>query len=129
MNISYGKDKKPNLGDQDTPIYNCFRELNLGAGDARDPPAFVYLSDRKIGRLYLLVSRGHKTLEYLGTLWPHVFDQQGAIWEHSEPQGEPFVGWRKYSDPRCPEIDNIKRDGRIESLVFHNNCHMLSGRV
>jgi hypothetical protein len=55
LKISYGKDEKPNLASQDTLSYDCFCELNITPDKALDPPAYVHLSDREVGRLYLLV--------------------------------------------------------------------------
>jgi hypothetical protein len=80
LKISYGKDEKPNLDSQDTLLYDCFCELNVTSDKALDPPAYVHLSDREVGRLYLLVHTGNRTLEYLSVTWPHVFDPQGALW-------------------------------------------------
>lgn len=121
LKISYGKDEKPNLDSQDTPLYDCFCELNLTSDTALDPPAYVHLSDREVGRLYLLVHMGHRTLEYLSETWPHVFDSRGALWEHREPQGEPSLGWRTYSGPRYPKPDDIKRSDRTEYVAAHGN--------
>jgi len=127
LKISYGKDEKPNLGNQDTLLYDCFCELNLTSDKALDPPAYVHLSDREAGRLYLLVHMGHRTLEYLSETWPHVFDSRGALWEHREPQGEPSLNWRKYNVPRYPKLDNIKRNDRTEYVAAHGN-YILMGR-
>jgi hypothetical protein len=121
LKISYGKHEKPNLDSQDTPLYDCFCELNLTSDKALDPPAYVHLSDREVGRLYLLVHMGHRTLEYLSETWPHVFDSRGALWEHREPQGEPSLGWRTYSGPRYPKPDDIKRNDRTEYVAAHGN--------
>ena len=126
LKISYGKDEKPNLDSQDTLLYDCFCELNVTSDKALDPPACVHLSDREVGRLYLLVHTGNRTLEYLSVTWPHVFDPQGALWEHREPQGEPSLGWRKYSGPRYPKPDDIERNDRTEYVAAHGN-YMLMG--
>jgi hypothetical protein len=121
LKISYGKDEKPNLASQDTLSYDCFCELNITPDKALDPPAYVHLSDREVGHLYLLVHTGNRTLEYLSVTWPHVFDPKGALWEHREPQGEPSLGWRKYSGPRYPKPDDIKRNDRTEYVAAHGN--------
>ena len=127
LKISYGKDEKPNLDSQDTLLYDCFCELNLTPDKALDPPAYVHLSDREVGRLYLLVHMGYRTLEYLSATWPHVFDSQGALWEHREPQGEPSLNWRLYNVPRYPKPDNIKRNNRTEYVAAHGNYILMGG--
>jgi hypothetical protein len=121
LQITYGKDEKPNLGSQDTLLYDCFCGLNPNPDKALDPPAYVHLSDREVRRLYLLVCRGYKTLEYLSVTWPHVFDSKGGLWEHREPQGEPFLSWHAYSGPRYLTHDEFKRDDRTEYVVAHSN--------
>jgi hypothetical protein len=72
LTITYGKDEKSNLDSQDTLLYDCFCEPNFTPDMALNPLAYVHLSDREVGRLYLLVTMGHKTREYLSVMNPHV---------------------------------------------------------
>lgn len=77
--------KETHLDGAETPLYDCICDLDLGKDTNLDPPPYVHLSDNEVGRMYLLVSTGYRSLEYVSNKWPHVFDLNGAIWRHREP--------------------------------------------
>jgi hypothetical protein len=119
LQISYDQDDEPHLDGEEIPLYDCICELDLGADMTMDPPRYVHLSDKQIGRLYLLVWTGYRTLAYLSATWPHVFDSNGAVWRHREPQGEPFLLWRTYDYPNM--------NGRTEYAVACGSYILMGG--
>jgi len=125
LKLAIGFDSKcrPFLNDGTTPHYHCLPSRK-DSGEHSDPPAYVHMSDKEAGRLYYLVQKGDRTLEYITNKYPHVINSTGAIWQNRLPQGEPFLLHREYSDDHPGELYR-----RCYIQTWFQSCAEIPGRA